>query len=767
MTEDSSRTTVYADLRALQDSAYPNRGIGSHIRSLLTSRGRTPARDWFLVGLLDPELPTLGGSDATLCDDVQYCVNPHRNRCRAVFIDTSPMTHDALFGLPLTARPDVLTASIVYDFIPLDRAGYFGNLAWRIEYFARLARLRRASCFFPISRYAGCRLAELTAIQAEQVHITGVAVRPAFASGHHAGNSARSGGEPYLLVVAGDEPRKNASLAVHSSLRLWAEGRQFRLRMMGSYTHQSHKELHRTAGSHATRIDFLGSVSDAVLLQTYQGALATIVPSHIEGFSLPVVEAAACGSPVLASSCEAHMELVSHPSALFPSHDDMELAARIRACLDSPALREEIAASQRHLASEFSQEAVGGRFWGSLAARLDARRSHTVKLGRKPKIALFSPYPPDRSGVARYSAVTFSAVARRLEVDLYTDAQRPLSLPEGIRDAGLLSALPLSRRGCDATVFVVGNSQFHFKILDLQERFGGPCILHDSRLTQAYCSRLGEEEFRQYASRLLDRRVSEAEADRWLRDRNHANLFLEPVLEKAKPLIVHTPPLCGMIQARYRFTAELAPFVPIASFASEELSPASRRAARERLGISSSDFLVASFGFVDVSKAPVVVFGALRRIRDRGVPAVLHWVGGPVGELGPIRKMAEQAGLQRHVRFFEEYVTDEVYRDYLLAADAAVQLRVYDLGQASAAVADCAAAGLPAVASQGIADACGAPSFIRRVPQECSPAELAKALEIVWGDGPVSRNSEARREYLSTHSPEEYARRFCEILGYG
>jgi glycosyltransferase involved in cell wall biosynthesis len=759
--------TIYADLRGLQTQAFNTRGIGSHIQTLLSWRAHTEARAWRLVGLVDPALASLPPPQAAMCDRIDRCTNPHWEGFRTAYLDCSPLTHEASFGLPLMARPDVLTASLVYDFIPLDWPGYLPAVSKRIRYFSRLARLRRSDLFFPLSQYTARRLRDLLAAPAEAIHVTGVAVRPALlrAAGG-VKSSIHLSGWPYFLVAAAEEPRKNPEAPIRASVLLWRQGRHFDLHVLGTYTRAFERRLKDHAGEFSRHVRFVGRVSDEQLAALYAGALATVVPSHIEGFSLPVVEAAACGCPVLASSCDAHLELVTSPKALFRPDREKELAACLDGCLRSPELCEEIAVSQRHLPDRFSEEAVGNRFWTAFIDRMTQPVPVPFVRGRKPRVAFFSPYPPDESGVARYTQITLGAMAERLDIDLYTDASRPLRLPEGVRDAGPISGKPLAARNCDATVFVIGNSQFHVPILDLQERFGGPCILHDSRLTQIYRWKLGETAFLTLAARLLGRRPREREVQNWLADRGPGLLFLEPVLEKARPLIVHTRTLQTIIEQRYSFQPHWAPFNPTVRFHASQLGRVAREEARRRLSVPLDVFLIASFGFAVTTKDPETVIRALGRLRDQGVPAQLHWVGQLDPGLPKIGELVRRLGLLSYVRFREDFVSNETYSDYLLAADAAVQLRTYDLGQASGAMADCAAAGLPAAASEGIAEACDAPAYVARIPAPHSAQTLANALADIWNAGRQPRDNPEWHRYMEEHSPEAYARRVLEVLGY-
>jgi glycosyltransferase involved in cell wall biosynthesis len=100
---------------------------------------------------------------------------------------------------------------------------------------------------------------------------------------------------PYALVVGRDEPRKALGAAVEA---VREAGAGLALAVVGD-------AAFRPEGARS-----LGALPDGDLAALYAGARATLVPSLYEGYSLPVAESLACGTPVIASDIPAHRALL-------------------------------------------------------------------------------------------------------------------------------------------------------------------------------------------------------------------------------------------------------------------------------------------------------------------------------------------------------------------------------------------------------------------------------------------------------------------------
>ena len=106
-------------------------------------------------------------------------------------------------------------------------------------------------------------------------------------------------------------------------------------------------------------VRFVSGVADAELVALYAGAEAAVVPSLYEGFSLPAVEAMACGLPLVATTGGALPEVVGDSALLVPPGDASALADQLTVLLADPGLRRSLGErGRRRVLSRFTWEAA-------------------------------------------------------------------------------------------------------------------------------------------------------------------------------------------------------------------------------------------------------------------------------------------------------------------------------------------------------------------------------------------------------------------------
>ncbi len=166
----------------------------------------------------------------------------------------------------------------------------------------------------------------------------------------HSGNRLLSGpgadlsqspvDRPYLLMVGHLTANKAPETVISALAILKREGRSLALVHVGDDGGRL-PPLAAEAGV-AADVVTLGRQPDHVLAACYEHCEALVIPSVREGFGLPLIEAQALGAPVIASSCEALVEVGSNSALYFPVHSPEGCAKAILTLLADPERRREL-----------------------------------------------------------------------------------------------------------------------------------------------------------------------------------------------------------------------------------------------------------------------------------------------------------------------------------------------------------------------------------------------------------------------------------------
>ncbi len=148
---------------------------------------------------------------------------------------------------------------------------------------------------------------------------------------------------PYLLSVGSLEPGKNRERLIRAYARLRGEGVECLLVVAGrpAWDYEGDFDLVRRLGLDE-HVRFLGYVAHGDLPALYSGAALLAFPSLYEGFGLPVLEAMACGTPVVTSSVSAPAEVAGDAALLVDPLDTDALAEAMGRLLSDEALRADL-----------------------------------------------------------------------------------------------------------------------------------------------------------------------------------------------------------------------------------------------------------------------------------------------------------------------------------------------------------------------------------------------------------------------------------------
>ncbi|HEX8672347.1 MAG TPA: glycosyltransferase family 1 protein [Longimicrobium sp.] len=166
---------------------------------------------------------------------------------------------------------------------------------------------------------------------------------------------------PFLLVVGNQKPHKNLRAALQVLARLRAERPGLRLVVAGRH-YPGDEPLAARARELGLgdAVADLGAVDDDLLRALYGRAECLLFPSYFEGFGLPVLEAMACGLPVVASNRASIPEAVGDAGLMADPDDWDALADAVRRLRPGP-LRDEMVARGRRRAALLTWDATAAR----------------------------------------------------------------------------------------------------------------------------------------------------------------------------------------------------------------------------------------------------------------------------------------------------------------------------------------------------------------------------------------------------------------------
>lgn len=767
-----AKTLYVFDARCLQDDSYRNRGIGKHANHALAALRHTIGKAGKIVLLLNPALGDVDLAASRLADGVIFSPSEVDLSRVALFVCASPMTAEVGPTTPFLLAPHLPTVAVVYDFIPAEFSRrYLPSNTERIRYHARMMALARYKAFLPISRVVADELRHrLKPKKTVPIVVTGVADTLAKkAAGRASALRGQSVPRRYVLAPTGGDPRKNLLVVIAAECRNRYQGmKPNAIVVVGALSTgliETAKSFARKVGMADQELMFFERIPGRDLSKLHKNALVCVVPSFTEGFSIPIAEAVLRGTPVVASDIPVHRELLGAGSWLSPAASVDGIA---RAISDILARPKEINKLQRiSLGDRANSIAVRNRivsgFKKSLKKLPTAKSRADPGARRKSNIAVATPWPPQRSGIADFSAYTLDKLSEVADVTVLTNgstdaAGRHVTIRQ-------ISAAAYLDPAYDAVISVLGNSLFHLPALEYLTAIGGPVITHDNRMVEFYNYFYGEDK----TARLLstpEQDVTPADVSGLIMDINRLpTACYREIVRVAHPIIVHSPSLRQRLIKENQVQPILLPYVPYRR--PNKIQQESLDSARRRQKLENSVLHIMTFGIVDRrTKAADICVEVLAWLKLWHIKAHLHFVGHvPPIERSALKYLATNNEVA-DLLVFHGHVDDQLYADLLLAADVAIQLRTSSVLTQSGALLDCSAYGVPTIATNSTVQDIAAPDFVLPTPDMLSPLLIAEAVMKIadrrrTGFAELERQ---RQEYLHHVSGEDYSKRLLSAL---
>lgn len=353
-------------------SLHLRRGIGNIVHNLVEALARLsapPELYIYVQGGSGLEVPATKGP-------VQFRALPHAPYLiweqllvpRAAARDGVDVLHSPANTGPLRIPPAMTHVVTVHDvmfLLPPTRVGRSPSAYQRLgRRYRRAVAPRvaeRAAAVITDSEHSLADVIKVLGVAAERIHL----VRPAAGSEFKVleAEEVRRSLPPavpaearYALVLGAIDPRKNTALVLEAFARFHASGAHDHRLVLAGLDRLAERALRRRASelgisSHVTP---LGFVTPAELVALYNGASMFLYPSRYEGFGLPVLEAMACGTPVVASCATSIPEVAGSAALMVDPIDPDALVRAMRLVAEHEPTRRQLREAGLWRAAEFS-----------------------------------------------------------------------------------------------------------------------------------------------------------------------------------------------------------------------------------------------------------------------------------------------------------------------------------------------------------------------------------------------------------------------------
>lgn len=280
------------------------------------------------------------GSRAIL--DLWRLTRAVRRDAPAVFFSPSVYTY---FPLPPGLRAVVTVHDAIAERFPeLTLPSRRARLFWRLK--VGLA-IRQARLVLTVSDYAAREVARVHSVPAEKLRVAVEAPAESYAPAAPAAvaAAAQAAGLPegtaWFTYVGGFSPHKHVDVILRALTAIPSAHLLLIGRLQGDAFLTVRESLIALIGELGleSRVHWTGFLPDATVAALHTGAIATLLPSASEGFGLPAVEAAACGTPVIATTESPLPQLLPRGGRFVAPGAVEPLLAAMRELLQDPVAR--------------------------------------------------------------------------------------------------------------------------------------------------------------------------------------------------------------------------------------------------------------------------------------------------------------------------------------------------------------------------------------------------------------------------------------------
>ncbi|MDQ8039574.1 MAG: glycosyltransferase, partial [Rickettsiella sp.] len=645
----------------------------------------------------------------SLSPDIVYISSPFEG-----WIDDAPISIGHF-------NHNYLTVSTLYDLIPFIYPDFYIKNSGAPHFFIKKMQfLKQIDFLLTISDSTSKEAVELLSFPSDRIANCSVGVDKKFMSCANSGENLHELKEygikrEFIFYIGGFDFRKNVRRLIEAFSLLSTELRKkYQLvvivtsteSLIGHFTHAycTHFKLN------ADEVIFISYVPEDKLITLYSTCSLFVFPSLHEGFGLPIIEAMACGAPVISSNVSSMPEATGCPEALFDPTTPQSIAKKITEVLTNKKLQEFLKVHGAKQIKKFTWENTARKTLQILEDLYKNKKNSLITIAsnyNKKKLAYISPLPGEKTGISDYSALVVPELACFYEIILITNQtiieNDWLKANFSIRNVDWFTK---HANLFDVVLYQFGNSNFHYYMLDLLNAYPGIVVLHDFFLSGLFhwTSVNIPSKKNIFYRALYDSHSFAGIAHHQIKGRADT-VKLYPcnisILKRALGIITHSNHAISLAKRWYgssiarRFIAVTPPHL------NKTVSNNTQKIARNNLGFTQDDFIICSFGYLHPNKLNHRLISAcLTSLLTNKHNIHLIFIGerysGDYDE--KLLNLINLNKLQKKVHF-TNFVKKDFMENYFLATNIAVQLRTDSRGETSASLLNCLSYGIPTIAN--------------------------------------------------------------------
>lgn len=270
---------------------------------------------------------------------------------------------------PLWLPGGIKLVLIVHDLIYMEKLpsspSLYQNAGRLYRRFVVPRVVPRADLLLTVSTYTASQLITRFDVPAENIRVIPNSLDAAWFAPHPTSERER---EDYILMVSGEAPSKNLPRALEAYAALGQNRPRLVIAGVATAAHPHFQQLATRLGVGGA-VEFLRRISDEQMISLYRRARLFFLPSIAEGFGIPLVEAMASGTPVVASRSTCLPDVGGDAAIYCDPLSAAEMSAALRYVLENDELQRRLSAAGTERARRFHQARVQQQihiFWDEI-----------------------------------------------------------------------------------------------------------------------------------------------------------------------------------------------------------------------------------------------------------------------------------------------------------------------------------------------------------------------------------------------------------------